>query len=125
MLANHKPIINECFRGYEWFTPSYKRNDKGSTPQSLPSVFHCGVGPIRMQLSKILLGNNFIIFLGNSLAFLVVVDAFLAVAINNPRSEDTDRLVRNGTFPSSLFVGSKIRDRIDVTTTLNNENEFV
>jgi hypothetical protein len=51
-------------------------------------------------------------------AVLVMVHALLAVACNHLLTQHSDRLVSDGTFPSTLFGGSQISDRILGTAAL-------
>jgi len=71
-----------------------------------------------MQLPQILLDNNIIVVFRNVVAVLVMVHALLAVACNHLLTQHSDRLVSDGTFPSTLFGGSQISDRILGTAAL-------
>jgi len=72
---------------------------------NLPPVVFFFVLPVGMELSHVLLCHQIKVFLVDSLAFRVVVDTRLAVALDDVLSQQPNRFVGHLPFPGPLFRG--------------------
>jgi hypothetical protein len=68
------------------------------------------VGPIRVDLSHILLNHNVVILFAYVPALVVMVHSLLSVAFDNILPKDSYRLVRHLSFPRALLGGLKELD---------------
>lgn len=76
-----------------------------------------------MKLSHIFLDDCIVVVLCFLLTVLVVIDSFLAVALNDLLPKQLDRLVRNLTFARSLFGCLQERNWVLGPTTLVAQNK--
>jgi hypothetical protein len=84
----------------------------------LPAVIHFWFGPIGLYLTHVFLDNHVIIGLGDIAAIFVVIDPFLAVAVDHSLPQQFDRFVRHLTFSRALFHISQKRHWVLGSTSL-------
>ena len=76
------------------------------------------ISPIRLNLPNIILDDNFIISLSNSLAIIIMVDPLLAITVNHVLTQQTNCFVCYLTFSCALFGREKKSDGILSSSTL-------